>query len=118
MEAQVERFAPGFRDLILARHVQSPADLERRNANLVAGDVGGGSYDLDQVVFRPVPGLSPYRTPAPRALSRQRIGVPRRCGARRAGPRGGADRAAGTAAAARLSAAMVSERDATRGPHA
>jgi len=63
MEAQVERFAPGFRDLILARHVQSPADLERRNANLVAGDVGGGSYDLDQVVFRPVPGLSPYRTP-------------------------------------------------------
>ena len=63
LEAQVERFAPGFRDLILARHVQSPADLERRNANLVAGDVGGGSYDLDQVVFRPVPGLSPYRTP-------------------------------------------------------
>ena len=63
VEAQVERFAPGFRDLILARHVQSPADLERRNANLVAGDVGGGSYDLDQVVFRPVPGLSPYRTP-------------------------------------------------------
>ena len=63
MEAQVERFAPGFRDRILARHVLSPADLERRDANLVAGDVGGGSYALDQVVFRPVPSLSPYRTP-------------------------------------------------------
>jgi phytoene dehydrogenase-like protein len=63
MEAQVERFAPGFRDLILARHVQSPADFERRNANLVHGDVGGGSYTLDQMVFRPVPSLSPYRTP-------------------------------------------------------
>jgi phytoene dehydrogenase-like protein len=63
MEAQVERFAPGFRDLILARHVLPPADLERRDANLIGGDVGGGSYALDQVVFRPVPGLSPYRTP-------------------------------------------------------
>jgi phytoene dehydrogenase-like protein len=63
MEAQVERFAPGFRDRILARHVDGPADLERRNANLVAGDVGAGSYELDQVVFRPVPTLAPYRTP-------------------------------------------------------
>ena len=63
MEAQVERFAPGFRDRVLARFVQGPADLERANANLVAGDVGGGSYALDQVVFRPVPSLSPYRTP-------------------------------------------------------
>ena len=63
IEAQVERFAPGFRDLILARHVQSPGDLERRNANLVHGDVGAGSYTLDQVLFRPVPSLSPYRTP-------------------------------------------------------
>jgi phytoene dehydrogenase-like protein len=63
MEARIEVFAPGFRERILARHVQTPADLERRNANLVGGDVGGGSYALDQVVFRPVPGLSPYRTP-------------------------------------------------------
>jgi phytoene dehydrogenase-like protein len=63
MEAQVERFAPGFRDRIRGRHVLSPADLERRNANLLAGDVGGGSYALDQVIFRPVPSLSPYRTP-------------------------------------------------------
>ncbi len=63
MEAQVERFAPGFRELILARHVLGPADLERRNANLLGGDVGGGSYALDQLVFRPVPSLVPYRTP-------------------------------------------------------
>jgi phytoene dehydrogenase-like protein len=63
MEARIERHAPGFRDRILARHVLGPADLERRNPNLVGGDVGGGTYRLDQVVFRPVPRLSPYRTP-------------------------------------------------------
>jgi phytoene dehydrogenase-like protein len=63
IEAQVERFAPGFGECILARHVLAPADLERRDRNLVGGDVGGGSYRLPQVIFRPVPGLSPYRTP-------------------------------------------------------
>ncbi len=63
MEAQVERFAPGFRDLILARHVLGPGDLQLRNPNLVGGDVGGGSYELRQVVFRPIPRASPYRTP-------------------------------------------------------
>ena len=63
VEAQIERFAPGFRDLILARHVLTPADLQARNANLVNGDVGGGSYTLRQAVFRPIPSLSPYRTP-------------------------------------------------------
>jgi phytoene dehydrogenase-like protein len=63
MEAQVERFAPGFRDRILARHVLGPADLEARNANLLGGDVGGGSYRLRQVVFRPIPKLTPYSTP-------------------------------------------------------
>jgi phytoene dehydrogenase-like protein len=63
IEAQVERFAPGFTDLILARHVMDPADLQARNDNLEHGDVGGGSYELDQLVFRPVPSLSPYRTP-------------------------------------------------------
>jgi len=63
IEAQVERFAPGFRALILARHLMGPGELERRDSNLVGGDVGGGSYRLRQVVFRPVPGLSPYRTP-------------------------------------------------------
>jgi phytoene dehydrogenase-like protein len=63
MEAQVERYAPGFRELILARHVSGPGELQRRNVNLVGGDVGGGSYELRQVVFRPVPRISPYRTP-------------------------------------------------------
>ncbi|HKG65452.1 MAG TPA: NAD(P)/FAD-dependent oxidoreductase [Solirubrobacteraceae bacterium] len=63
MEVQVERFAPGFRDRILARHVQGPADLERGDPNLEGGDVGAGSYALDQVVFRPVASLDPYRTP-------------------------------------------------------
>jgi phytoene dehydrogenase-like protein len=63
IEAQVERFAPGFRERVLARHVMGPAELERRDGNLVGGDVGGGSYRLRQVMFRPVPGLSPYRTP-------------------------------------------------------
>jgi phytoene dehydrogenase-like protein len=63
MEAQVERYAPGFRERILARHVLGPGDLERRNPNLPGGDLGGGSYSLDQVIFRPVPSLVPYRTP-------------------------------------------------------
>jgi phytoene dehydrogenase-like protein len=63
IEAQIERFAPGFRERVLARHVLGPAELERRNANLIGGDVGGGSYALDQLIFRPVPSLAPYRTP-------------------------------------------------------
>jgi phytoene dehydrogenase-like protein len=63
IEQQVERFAPGFRELILARHALGPADLQARNANLVNGDVGGGSYRGMQSVFRPLPALSPYRTP-------------------------------------------------------
>jgi phytoene dehydrogenase-like protein len=63
VEAQVERFAPGFGERILARHVLGPAALEARNANLVGGDVGGGSYRLDQVLFRPWPSPSPYWTP-------------------------------------------------------
>ena len=90
IEAQVERFAPGFRDRILARHVLAPADLERRDANLVGGDVGGGSYALDQVVFRPR--AQPVAVPhaGARALPRQRRDVPRRRRARRPGPRRGA----------------------------
>ena len=63
MEAQLERFAPGFGSRVLARHVLGPSDLEGRNANLVGGDVGGGSNSLDQLIFRPVPSLFPYRTP-------------------------------------------------------
>jgi phytoene dehydrogenase-like protein len=65
VEAQVERFAPGFRDLILARAVTRPRDFEARNRNLVGGDVGGGAMDLGQLVGRPVPGRNPYRTPRP-----------------------------------------------------
>lgn len=63
MEGQIERFAPGFRDLVLARHVLTPADLEDRNRNLVGGDVNAGSQAPDQLFFRPLPSLSPYRTP-------------------------------------------------------
>jgi phytoene dehydrogenase-like protein len=63
IEAQVERFAPGFAERILARHVLGPDELEARDANLVHGDVGGGSYSGLQSVFRPLPTLSPYRMP-------------------------------------------------------
>jgi phytoene dehydrogenase-like protein len=61
IESQVERFAPGFRKTILARSVMAPADLERYNANLVGGDIGGGAQDLGQMFLRPNAGL--YRTP-------------------------------------------------------
>ena len=63
IEAQVERFAPGFRELILARSVLSPAELEARNRNLVGGDLNGGAMDLGQLFTRPVRKLVPYRTP-------------------------------------------------------
>jgi phytoene dehydrogenase-like protein len=63
IEAQIERFAPGFRDLILARHVHSPADLERYNANYIGGDINGGAQDLAQFWTRPVLRLNPYTTP-------------------------------------------------------
>jgi phytoene dehydrogenase-like protein len=53
MEDQIERFAPGFRNLILARRVFSPADLESMDANLVGGDIGGGTVDIRQFLFRP-----------------------------------------------------------------
>jgi phytoene dehydrogenase-like protein len=53
IESQIERFAPGFRDGVLARRVFSPADLERMDANLVGGDIGGGAMDLRQFLFRP-----------------------------------------------------------------
>jgi phytoene dehydrogenase-like protein len=53
VEDQIERFAPGFRDCILARRVFSPADLESMDANLVGGDIGGGLMDLRHFLFRP-----------------------------------------------------------------
>jgi phytoene dehydrogenase-like protein len=64
IEAQIERFAPGFRDLVLARSAQGPAELEGRNPNLVGGDIGGGVLDLRQLFARPVLSMVPYRTPA------------------------------------------------------
>jgi phytoene dehydrogenase-like protein len=62
IEDQIERFAPGFRDCIAARHAMPPAEMERRNANLVGGDIGGGAGDLAQVFARPVLSLNPYAT--------------------------------------------------------
>jgi phytoene dehydrogenase-like protein len=63
IEAQVERFAPGFRKTILARSALGPAALEAHNRNLVGGDLNGGAMDLGQLLFRPVRSLVPYRTP-------------------------------------------------------
>jgi phytoene dehydrogenase-like protein len=63
VEAQIERFAPGFRALILAKAATGPADFERRNRNIVGGDINGGAMDLSQLLFRPVRKLVPYRTP-------------------------------------------------------
>ena len=53
LESQIERFAPGFRDIVLARHILSPASLEGMNSNLVGGDIAGGAIDLRQLLFRP-----------------------------------------------------------------
>jgi phytoene dehydrogenase-like protein len=63
IEAQIERFAPGFREMILAKTATGPADFERRNRNIVGGDINGGAMDLAQLLFRPVRKLVPYRTP-------------------------------------------------------
>jgi len=53
LEAQIERFAPGFRECVLERRVFSPAALEAMDANLIGGDIGGGAVDLRQFLFRP-----------------------------------------------------------------
>jgi phytoene dehydrogenase-like protein len=66
IERQIERFAPGFRDIILARHIMSPADVEAHNANMIGGDIAGGSNDLMQFFFRPTLRWNPYTTPNPR----------------------------------------------------
>ncbi len=65
IEAQIERFAPGFRDCILGRHIMTCADMERKNANLIGGDINGGAADLRQLLARPVFSPTPYRTAAP-----------------------------------------------------
>lgn len=66
VEAQLDRFAPGFRDAVLARHTAGSAWFEEHNANNVGGDINGGSFGGLQLVFRPTVGLRPYRTPNPR----------------------------------------------------
>ncbi|MCI0440722.1 MAG: NAD(P)/FAD-dependent oxidoreductase [Chloroflexi bacterium] len=63
IEAQIERFAPGFRDLILARRVTTPGDMEEYNPNYVGGDINGGVQDIRQLFARPTLRLDPYSTP-------------------------------------------------------
>jgi phytoene dehydrogenase-like protein len=64
IEAQLERFAPGFRDCVKARSVRSPADLQAYNANYIGGDINGGVQDFRQLFTRPVARLNPYSTPS------------------------------------------------------
>ena len=66
IEAQIERFAPGFRDRVLARQTTSAADFARLNPNYVGGAITGGAMDLTQMFTRPVARLDPYGTPNPR----------------------------------------------------
>jgi phytoene dehydrogenase-like protein len=68
IERQIERFAPGFRDRILARHAMRTADLARENPNYVGGAITGGVADLFQFFTRPVARLDPYTTPNPRVF--------------------------------------------------
>jgi phytoene dehydrogenase-like protein len=63
IEAQVERFAPGFRERVLARTARGPVNLAAENRNYVGGDINGGAMDLAQLVFRPARRAIPYRTP-------------------------------------------------------
>ena len=65
IEAQIERFAPGFRDRIVARHVQTTSELSARNANVIRGDIVTGANSPRQLVFRPRIGLDPYWLGAP-----------------------------------------------------
>jgi phytoene dehydrogenase-like protein len=66
IEKQIERFAPGFKDVILARRPMFPADIEAHNSNMIGGDIGGGANDLAQFFFRPTMRWDPYSTPNPR----------------------------------------------------
>ncbi len=66
IEAQIERFAPGFRNRVIARSTMSPADIQASNANYVGGDINAGAQDIRQLFTRPVPRYDPYSTPNPR----------------------------------------------------
>ncbi|HEY5670210.1 MAG TPA: hypothetical protein VIS10_09455, partial [Anaerolineales bacterium] len=63
IEAQIERFAPGFRDRILAKHTMTTADMEAYNPNYIGGDIVGGVADIWQLFIRPAPRWVPYSTP-------------------------------------------------------
>ena len=65
IEDQIERFAPGFRDVIVGRHAYATPQLEAYNANYIGGDIAAGAGDLRQFVARPVLSLHPWRTPLP-----------------------------------------------------
>ncbi len=67
IEAQLERFAPGFRKHVLARHTRTPADFEATNASYLGGDISAGAVEGLQVFFRPTFGL-PYVTPNEKVL--------------------------------------------------
>ena len=66
VERRIERFAPGFRDRILARHTRTAAELERDNPAMIGGDISGGANTLGQVLARPLARWDPYATPNPR----------------------------------------------------
>lgn len=68
IERYIERFAPGFRDIILARHARDATEMERYNPNYVGGDINGGLATLRQIFFRPAARLDPYATSNPRVF--------------------------------------------------
>jgi phytoene dehydrogenase-like protein len=65
VDSQIERFAPGFRQRILARHTMNCTAMEQKNANLIGGDINGGAADWRQLLGRPILSPAPYRTPIP-----------------------------------------------------
>jgi phytoene dehydrogenase-like protein len=66
IESQLERFAPGFKDIVAARHTTGPRDFERYNENYIGGDIAGGLSNLSQFFTRPLAKIDPYATPNPR----------------------------------------------------
>ena len=65
IEAQIERFAPGFGDVVIARHAMNTAAFETYNPNYIGGDIAGGVTDWRQFATRPVASPRPWRTPVP-----------------------------------------------------
>jgi phytoene dehydrogenase-like protein len=102
--AQIERFAPGFRDLILATSVRTAADMEAYNANYIGGDINGGVQDWRQIFTRPAARWSPYTTPV-RGLYICSSSTP---------PGGGVHGMCGYHAAERVLTRMQKERDWTK----